>query len=143
MSLNRQKQFTLKNGEWAGSTIALTSGYSGGMPCLVNSDGEIARAYSDTGYIGIYANGSAGQDADVSGDPVTFYTGNGIFTLEKAAAEAAYPFDETRSYTPGDNVGIVAGKWSNNSPSVVRARVLGAGAVTGGITPSLTLVFLQ
>lgn len=143
MSLNRTKQFTLKNGEWAGSTIALTSGYSGGMPCLINSSSEVARAYSDTGYIGLYANGSAGQGADVSGDPVTFYTGNGIFTLEKDPLEAAYPYDETRTYVPGEDVGIVAGKWSNNSPAVTRARVLSAGTVTGGITPSLTLVFLQ
>jgi hypothetical protein len=137
--LNRTKQFTLKNGEWTGSIVAHQSGYSGGMPARVNSAAEIARAYNDTGYVGIYANGS---DADVSGDPVTFYTGPGIFTLEKGSAEAAYPFDEGQTYAAGDSFGNLAGEWSNTGYSVARGRVLGVGTVSGGITSSLTLIFV-
>lgn len=140
MSLNRTKQFVLKNGEWPGSTIAHTSGYSGGMPAKINTDGELARAYSDTGYVGIFANGS---DVDPSGAAVTFYAGTAIVTLEKGTGEAAYPYDEDQTYAIGDDVGIVAGEWSNNSPTNVRARVLGVGTVAGGKTTSLTLLFLH
>jgi len=137
--LNRQKQFTLKNGEWTGSIVAHVSGYSGGMPAKVNSAAEVARAYDDTGYVGIFANGS---DVDVSGSPATFYTGPGIFTLEKGAAEAAYPYDEGQTYVAGDSVGILAGEWTNTGYSTARARVLGVGTVSGGNTTSLTILFV-
>lgn len=140
MALNRVKQFTLKNGEFLGSIVAQQSGYSGGMPCLINSAGEIARAYSDTGYVGIYANGS---DVDVSGAPVTFYTGNGIFTLEKGKNEAAYPYNEALTYVPGEAAGIVSGEWANAGQSTDKARVLAVGAVAGGVTSSITLLFLN
>jgi hypothetical protein len=140
MALNRVKQFTLKNGEFLGSIAAQQSGYSGGMPARMNSAGEVARAYSDTGYIGIYANGS---DVDVSGDPVTFYAGNGIFTMEKGAGEAAYPYNEALTYTPGEDVGIVSGEWANAGTASTKARVLGVGATSGGVTSSLTLLFLN
>ena len=138
--LNRTKQFTLKNGEWAGSIVANQSGYSGGMPARVNSAAEIARAYDDTGYVGIYANGS---DVDVSGNPVTFYAGPGIFTLEKGAGEAAYPYNEALTYAAGEAVGILAGEWSNTGYATYyeRARVVGVGTVSGGVTTSLTLLF--
>jgi len=139
MALNRTKQFTLKNGEWPGSIVAHQSGYSGGMPAKINTAGEIARAYDDTGYVGIYANGS---DADVSGAAVTFYFGPGIFTLEKGDAETAYPYDEDLTYDEGDNVGILAGEWVNAGHSTTRARVLGVGTVSGGKTTSLTLIML-
>lgn len=139
MALNRVKQYTLKNGEWLGSIVAHVSGYSGGMPAKVNTAGEIARAYNDTGYVGVYAKGS---DVDVSGNPVTFYTGPGIFTLEKGSGEAAYPYDEDQTYVNGDDVGILAGEWTNTGYSTVRARVLGVGAVAGGKTSSVTVLFL-
>lgn len=139
MALNRVKQFTLKNGEWLGSIVAHQSGYAGGMPARVNTAGEVARAYDDTGYIGIYAKGS---DVDQSGAPVTFYAGPGIFTLEKGSGEAAYPYDEDQTYVPGDDVGIISGEWSNNSATTTRARVLGVGTVSGGKTSNVTLLFL-
>jgi len=140
MALNRVKQFTVKNGEFLGSIVAHQSGYSGGMPCAMNSAGEIARAYSDTGYVGIYANGS---DVDPSGDPVTFYAGNGIFTLEKGKNEAAYPYNEALTFVPGEGAGILAGEWVNSGQATDKARVLAVGAVAGGITSSLTLLFLN
>ena len=139
MALNRLKQFTLKNGEWAGSIVAHQSGYSGGMPAKINSAGEIARAYDDTGYIGIYAKGS---DVNVSGAAVTYYFGAGIFTLEKNTVETAYPYDEDLTYDEGENVGILNGEWVNAGHSTTRARVLGVGTVSGGKTLSLTLQFL-
>ena len=139
MALNRVKQFTLKNGEWLGSIVAHQSGYSGGMPVRINSAGELARAYNDTGYVGIYAKGS---DVDVSGSPLTFYAGPGIFTLEKATAEAAYPYDEALTYATGEDIGILAGEWVNAGHTTTRARVMGVGAVSGGITSSLTVLFL-
>jgi hypothetical protein len=139
MSLNRTKQFTLKNGEWAGSIVAHQSAYSGGMPARINSAGEIARAYDDTGYVGIYANGS---DKDPSGDPVTFYYGPGIFTMEKGSAETAYPYNEALTYDEGENVGILTGEWVNAGHSTTRARVMGVGTVSGGNTTSLTLLML-
>jgi hypothetical protein len=139
MALNRQKQFTIKNGEWAGSTIAHQSGFTGGMPARINSAGEIARAYNDDGYVGVYALGS---DVVNSGDPVTYYTSPGIFTLEKNAAEAAYPYDEALTYTPGDNIGILNGEWVNSGHSTTRARVLAVGTVAGGNTQSLTIQML-
>jgi hypothetical protein len=139
MALNRTKQFSLKNGEWLGSIVAHQSGYSGGMPARVNTDGEIARAYSDTGYVGIYANGS---DVDPSGDAVTFYAGPGIFTLEKGADESAYPYDEDQTYDEGDSVGILAGEWTNTGYTTARARVMSVGSVSGGKTSSVTLLFL-
>jgi hypothetical protein len=142
MSLSRVKQFTLKNGEWPGSIVAHQSGYTGGMPARVNSAAELARAYDDTGYVGIYAKGS---DVDVSGDPVTFYAGPGLFTLQQSAGEAAaslaYPYDETLTYVPGESVGILAGRWVNAGQTTNRARVMGVGTVSGGITTSLTLLF--
>ena len=140
MALGRIKQFTLKNGEFLGSIVAHQSGYSGGMPARVNSAGEIARAYSDTGYVGIYANGS---DVDPSGAAVTFYAGNGIFTLEKKSAEAAYPYNEALTYVPGEAVGILAGEWVNSGHSTDKARVLAVGTVSGGTTLSLTLLMLN
>lgn len=139
MALNRTKQFTLKNGEWPGSTIAHTSGYSGGMPARINTAGEIARAYDDNGYIGIYAKGT---DVNVSGDPVTYYFGPGIFTLEQGTDETAYPYDEDQTYDEGDNVGILAGEWTNTGFTTTRARVLGVGTVSGGKTSSVTVQFL-
>jgi len=139
MALNRVKQFTLKNGEWLGSIVAHQSGYSGGMPAKINSAGEIARAYDDNGYIGIYAKGS---DVDVSGAPVTFYAGPGIFTLEKGSGETAYPYDEDLTYDEGNNIGILSGEWVNSGHSTTRARVLGVGAVAGGKVSSLTVLFL-
>jgi len=139
MALNREKQFTLKNGEFLGSIVAQQSGYAGGMPALVNSAGEIARAYSDTGYVGIYANGS---DVDPSGAAVTFYTGPGIFTLEKGTGEAAYPYNEDLTYVTGEGAGILTGEWVNSGMSTTRARVLGVGSVAGGKTSSLTLLML-
>ena len=137
--LNRTKQFTLKNGEWAGSIVANQSGYSGGMPARVNSAAEIARAYDDTGYVGIYANGS---DVDVSGNPVTFYSGPGIFTLEKGTGETAYPYLSTQTYAAGETVGNLNGLWNNAGYSTGRARVLGVGSVSGGTTTSLTILFV-
>jgi len=139
MALNRVKQFTLKNGEWLGSIVAHQSGYSGGMPARVNSAGEIARSYDDTGYIGIYCEGS---DVDQSGSPVTFYSGPGIFSLEKSDDETAYPYDEDLTYVPGEAVGILTGEWVNSGHSTTRARVLGVGTVAGGKTEGLTLLFL-
>lgn len=139
MALNRTKQFTLKNGEWTGSIIAHQSGYSGGMPAKINTAGDVARAYDDTGYIGIYANGS---DVDVSGNAVTYYFGPGIFTLEKGTAESNYPYDEDQTYNEGDNIGILAGEWTNTGHSTNRARVLSVGTVSGGKTTSLTVQFL-
>ena len=139
MALNRTKQYTIKNGEWLGSIVAHQSGYSGGMPARINSAGEIARAYDDTGYVGIYAKGS---DVDVSGSPLTFYAGPGIFTLEKGSGEAAYPYDEDLTYATGENAGILAGEWVNAGHSTTRARVMGVGTVAGGKTSSLTVLFL-
>lgn len=139
MALNRQKQFTLKNGEWSGSTIAHQSGYSGGMPAKINTDGDIARAYDDTGYIGIYAKGS---DVDLSGAPVSYYFGPGIFTLEKGDDETAYPYDEDLTYNEGDNIGILSGEWVNSGHTTTRGRVLSVGSVTGGKTQSLMVQFL-
>ena len=139
MALNRVKAFTLKNGEFLGDITAWQSGYSGGMPARVNSVGSIARAYSETGYVGIFAKGS---DVDASGSAVTFYTGPGIFTMEKGSAEAAYPYDEAQTYVAGENFGIVAGEWSNQTPTTTRGRVLAVGAVSGGVTTSLTLLFV-
>ena len=139
MALNRTKQFVLKNGEWLGSIVAHQSGYSGGMPAKINTAGELARAYDDTGYVGIFAKGS---DVDVSGAAVTFYAGPGIFTLEKATDEAAYPYDEDLTYAYGDNVGILAGEWVNAGHTTTRARVLGVGTVAGGKTASITILFL-
>ena len=140
MALNRVKQFTLKNGEFSGSIVAHQSGYSGGMPCRINSDGEVARAYGDTGYVGIYANGS---DVDPSGAAVTFYAGNGIFTLELGKNESVAPFDNTLTYVPGQAAGIVSGKWANAGQSTDKARVLAVGATSGGITASITLLILN
>jgi len=139
MSLNRTKQFTLKNGEWPGSIVAHQSAYSGGMPARVNSAGEIARAYSDTGYIGIYAKGS---DVNVSGAAVTFYTGLGIFTLEKDTDETAYPYNEDLTYDEGNDIGILAGEWVNSGHTTTRARVMAVGTVAGGKTSSVTILFL-
>lgn len=140
MALNRTKQFTIKNGEWLGSIVAHQSGYSGGMPARINSAGEIARAYDDTGYIGIYAKGS---DVDVSGAAVTFYTGPGIFTLELGAGEnSIYPYDEDLTYDEGNNIGILNGEWVNAGHTTTRARVLGVGTVSGGKTSSITILFL-
>ena len=139
MALNRTKQFTLKNGEWYGCIIAHQSGYSGGMPAKMNTDGDIARAYDDTGYIGIYAKGS---DVDASGSPVTYYFGPGIFTLEKGDDETAYPYDEALTYNEGDSVGILAGEWVNAGYTTARARVLAIGTVSGGVTTSLTIQML-
>lgn len=139
MALTRLKQFVLKNGEWPGSIVAHQSAYAGGMPARINADGEIARAYDDTGYIGLYANGS---DVDGSGDAVTFYSNGGLFSMEKGSGEAAYPYDEDLTYNEGDNVGILAGEWVNAGHSANRARVMGVGTVAGGKTSSLTLLFL-
>jgi len=139
MALNRVKQFTLKNGEWLGSIVANQSGYSGGMPAKINSAGEIARAYDDNGYVGIYCKGS---DVDVSGAPVSFYAGPGIYTLEKGAGESAYPYNEDLTYAIGENAGILAGEWVNSGHTTTRARVMGIGTVAGGKTSSLTLLFL-
>lgn len=139
MALNRVKQFVLKNGEWPGSTVAHQSGYSGGMPARINSDGEIARAYDDTGYVGIFAKGS---DVDASGSPATYYFGPGIFTLEKATDETAYPYNEDLTYAAGDSIGVLSGEWVNASYTTARARVLGVGTVAGGKTQSLVLQFL-
>lgn len=139
MALNRQKDFTLKNGEFLGSIVAQQSGYSGGMPAGINSDGEVVRSYGDTSYIGIYANGS---DVDPSGAAVTYYTGPGIFTLEKGDNETAYPYDEDLTYVAGNSAGIVSGEWANAGYSTARARVLGVGTVSGGKTLGLTLLFL-
>lgn len=138
MALNRVKQFTLKNGEWNGSIVAHQSGYSGGMPAKINTAGDIARAYDDTGYVGIYAKGS---DVNVSGAAVTFYAGPGIFTLEKGAGESAYPYNSALTYAYGDSVGIVAGAWANAGYTTARAKVVGVGTVTGGTTTSLSLLF--
>ena len=139
MALNREKQFTLKNGEFLGSIVAHQSGYAGGMPAAINSAGEISRAYGDTGYVGIYAKGS---DVDASGAAVTFYAGPGIFTLEKGSGEAAYPYNEALTYTTGNDAGILAGEWVNSGHSTTRARVMGVGTVAGGSTSSLTLLFI-
>lgn len=139
MALNRVKAFTIKNGEWPGSIDAHQSAYSGGMPAKINSAGEIARAYDDNGYIGVYAKGS---DVDQSGDPVTFYAGPAIFTLEKGANEAAYPYNEALTYADGENIGILSGEWVNSGHSTTRARVLGVGTVSGGVTTSLTVLML-
>ena len=139
MALNRKKQFALKNGEWTGSIVAHQSGYSGGMPAKINSAGDVARAYDDNGYIGVYAKGS---DVDVSGAPVTYYFGPGIFTLEKGSGESAYPYDEDLTYDEGNNVGILAGEWVNAGHSTTRARVLAVGTVSGGKTQSLTIQML-
>ena len=139
MALNRVKAFTVKNGEFPGSIVANQSGYSGGMPVRVNTAGELARAYSDTGYLGIYAKGS---DVDKSGAPVTFYAGPGIFTMEKGAGEAAYPYNDQLSYVPGDPFGNLAGVWVNAGYSILRGTVLGVGTVSGGSTTNLTLLFL-
>ena len=139
MALNANKQFVLKNGEFTGSVLAHQSGYSGGMPVRMNSTGEIARVYSDTGFIGIHAKGS---DVNASGAPITYYFGPGIYTLEKGSGETAYPYDEDLTYDEGDGVGVIAGEWSNNAPATVRARVLAVGTVSGGKTLSLTLQFI-
>ena len=139
MALNRIKAFTVKNGEFPGSIVAYQSGYSGGMPARVNADGEIARAYSDTGYAGLYAKGS---DVDKSGNPVTFYNGPGIFTMEKGAGEAAYPYDEDLTYVPGNPFGNLNGEWVNAGYSILRGTVLGVGTISGGKTTNLTLMFL-
>lgn len=137
--IDRAKAFNLKNGEFLGDTTAFQSSYSGGMPACVNSLGNIARAYSDTGYVGIFAKGS---DVDQSGAAVTIYIGQGIFTLVKGATETAgYPYNSSLTYTPGDAIGVVAGLWSNSNPAVVRSRVLAAGAVSGGVTTSLSILF--
>jgi hypothetical protein len=139
MSLNRLKQYVLKNGEFTGSIVANQSGYSGGMPARINSAGEVARAYDDTGYVGIFANGS---DVDVSGAAVTFYTGSGLFTLEKGTGESAYPYLSTETYVIGQAIGITNGLWDNSYSGTTRARVLGVGSVAGSITTSLTLIFV-
>ena len=139
MALNRVKQYTLKNGEWAGSIVAHQSGYSGGMPAKINSGGEISRAYNDDGYVGIYAKGS---DIDASGNAVTFYSGPGIFTMEKGSGETAYPYDEALTYDEGEAFGNLAGEWVNAGHSTARGTVLGVGTVSGGETTSLTLLFL-
>jgi hypothetical protein len=140
MALDRVKQFTLKNGEFLGSIVAQQSGYSGGMPAKMNSAGEVARAYADTGYIGIYANGS---NVDKSGAPVTFYAGNGIFTMNLGTEETVYPYDSTLTYVPGQAAGIVSGLWANAGQATDKARVLAVGAVSGGVTSSLTLLILN
>lgn len=137
--LNRVKAFTVKNGEWPGSIVAHQSAYSGGMPARVNSAGEIARAYDDTGFVGLYAKGS---NVDRSGDPVTFYAGPGIFTMEKGTGEAAYPYNEDLTYVPGEPFGNVGGEWANAGYSILRGTVLGVGTVAGGKTQSLILLFL-
>ena len=144
MALDRVRQFTLKNGEFLGSIVAQQSGYSGGMPARINSAGEIARAYSDTGYVGIYANNS---NVDKSGAPVTFYAGNGIFTLILGTGETVYPYASTLTFVPGDDVGIGAsanaGLWANTGTTTTKARVLAVGSVSGGVTTSLQLLFLN
>jgi hypothetical protein len=139
--LDRTKQFTLKNGEFPGDTLAYQSGYPGGAPAKINTAGSIARAYDDIGYVGIFAKGS---DVNVSGDAVTFYAGPGIFTLSKGTAEATYPYLSTATYAISDAVGIVAsGQFSNSySTNLLRGRVLAVGAVAGGITSSLTVLFV-
>jgi hypothetical protein len=139
MSLLSTKQFTAKNGEFPGSIVAHQSGYPGGAPARVNSAGEIARAYSDAGYIGLYRNGS---NVNQSGAPVTYYFGPAIFTMGKLSGESDYPYNEDLTYTPGNDIGVVGGEWSNASPAVVRARVLGVGSVSGGKTTTLTLQFI-
>jgi len=139
MALNRVKAFTLKNGEFQVDASAQQSGFSGGTPASITSLSTVGRAYSETGYIGIFANGS---DVVNSGDNVTFYSGPGIFSMEKGANEAAFPYDETQTYVAGNNFGIVSGVWSNSAPSVVRGRVLAVGAVSGGKTQGLTLLFV-
>jgi len=149
MSLNRTKVFVLKNGELDGDVAAHQSGYSGGMPARVNSAGAVARCYSDTGtaggFVGIYANGTTdnhGEKGDQSGNPVTYYYGPGIYTLEKSATnptEAAYPYNEDLTYTPGESIGVVSGEWANAGHSTVRGIVLAVGTVSGGKTTSLTV----
>ena len=141
MALNRVKQFTVKNGEWPGNIACHVSGYSGGHPARINDAGNIERAYSDTGFVGIFAKGS---DVDNSGDPVTFYAGPGIFTMEKGSGEAAYPYDEDLTYVCGQAVGltVAGGEWSNSASIVsTKATVLGVGTVAGVKTSSLTLLF--
>jgi hypothetical protein len=153
MALDRVKLFVLKYGALDGDITAHQSGYPGGAPARINSAGAVARCYSDngaSGYIGIYANGSTdthGLKGDQSGNPVTYYFGPGIYTLEKSATnpvEASYPYDSTATYAIGNAIGIglttAAGQWSNSYGSnTIRGVVLAVGTVSGGVTTSLTV----
>jgi hypothetical protein len=141
--LSAAKAFTIKNGEFTGDITAWQSGYQGGTPACVNSAGSIARAYSDVGYVGLFAKGS---DVDVSGSAVTFYAGSGIFTMTTSTGEGSlYPYLSTATYVCGEAVGVTAlGQYSNSySSNAVRGRVLAVGSVSGGITSSLTLLMIS
>lgn len=137
--LNREKQFTNRNGEFyaaAGET------YYGGSPLGINTSGELILCLSGAAdkYVGIAANNNTddGVTASVK-NKATFYFGPGIFTLQVEEDGTSYPFDSTKTFNEGDQLYIDAnGKWTNVAQGSQSSygNVMGVG--TNTITIQLT-----
>lgn len=112
--LGREKfQGGFKHGELyaaAGET------YLGGQPAAINSSGELVLCKSTTvaKFLGIFANDySVDGVTALAKAQATYYGGGGVFRLQANAA-GSYPYDTSKTYTPGEYLNIDSnGKWTN------------------------------
>lgn len=141
MALNRDKQFVFKNGEFA---IATGADFNAGGPLMVSGSGtELGYAKecsNDDAYIGLALQSS--EDADTNGK-IAFYAGTGLFTLEAdtISGSAEYPYDNSKTYTPGDPICVntTLKKWTNDTASFSSNKKRGTVIAVG--SASLTVLF--